>query len=91
MQDQIEYECAQHADPYDCPDAVVTYVRKFDEYGLIIHDGGRSHLIICYCPWCGAELPVSKRETWFAKLQALGIDPGSDSIPPEYESDAWYR
>lgn len=72
------------------PDALVAYIPKFDEYGLLVHDGGSSMVQIQFCPWCGTRLPESKRDRWFDELEKRGIDPLSKSIPPEFESDAWY-
>jgi hypothetical protein len=40
--------CEEDSDPYDCPDYVITYSDVFDEYGLIIHDGGTSSHTISY-------------------------------------------
>ena len=31
-----------HDDPYDCPDTLISYIAKFDEFEIIIHDGGTS-------------------------------------------------
>ena len=47
---------------------IVKYIPKFDEYGIIVNDGGHSFIIIKYCPWCGKELPKRKRDLWFKKL-----------------------
>ncbi len=92
MQSNVDKTCETHADPFDCPDQLVHYVDKFDEYGIIVHDGGRSCVRIAFCPWCGAKLPESKRERWFTELKKLGIDEPSDSdIPTKYETDAWYE
>jgi hypothetical protein len=87
----VEQTCADHPDRYDCPDALVVYVENLNEYGLIIHDGGRSYVVIAHCPWCGASLPDSKRDEWFERLEAMGLNPWTDEIPPEYESGAWWR
>jgi hypothetical protein len=91
MQRQVEFECEKHPDRFDCADALVAYAIKFDEYGLIIHDGGSSVITIDYCPWCGKKLPESKRYAWFNAIEKLGLDPGSDDIPDAYQSDKWYR
>src|SRR5262245_23164259 len=40
---------------------IVTYNKKHNEYGIIIHDGGTSYVLILYCPWCGTKLPESLR------------------------------
>ncbi len=49
-------------------------------------------VVIAFCPWCGATLPNSKRDRWFAELEALGItDPYCQKIPARFLSDEWYR
>ena len=83
--------CDQHPDRSDCPDCLLAYSPKFDEYGLIIHDGGSSRVSIQYCPWCGARLPESKFDRWLDELAALGFDaPFHQQIPERYRTDAWY-
>ena len=84
--------CPHHDDPYECPDYVISYSEKFDEYGLIIHDGGPSSYRIQFCPFCGLKLPESKRDQWFNELEGLGFDnPFNDGIPEKYKSSEWYR
>jgi hypothetical protein len=61
MRTALSHSCPQHPDPHDCPDALIEYSPTFDEYGLLIHDGGASSLTISFCPFCGAALPHSKR------------------------------
>jgi hypothetical protein len=92
MTTQIMHYCAQHEDIFSCPDALIVYEPRFDEYGIIIHDGGRSSVAIRYCPWCGTALPESQRDRWFDTLEALGFDdPMTQPIPEAFTSDAWYR
>jgi hypothetical protein len=92
MEAHLEAKCSVHDDRHDCPDALINYVSKFDEYGLIIRDGGSSSISIAYCPWCGDQLPPSKRDRWFDELEAMGFDdPYVQAIPEAYQSDAWYR
>ena len=92
MEQAIILDCNRHSDVYSCPDVLVRYIPKFDEYGIIIHDGGSSSKTIKYCPWCGQALPESKREAWFDTLESLGFDdPVEQDIPNEFSSDAWYR
>lgn len=38
METQINHKCDQHEDPFDCPDNLIYYSVKSDEYGIIIHD-----------------------------------------------------
>ena len=92
MADHLDQRCEMHSDPYDCPDQLIAYTPKFDEYGLIVHDGGSSMISIQFCPWCGTKLPESKFDRWLAELKALGFDdPFAQEIPEAYKSDAWYR
>jgi hypothetical protein len=92
MQNQVTYKCDQHQDPFSCPDNIIYYLEKFDEYGIIIHDGGQSFNCISFCPWCGSSLPESKRDKWFDELEALGFDdPSEQNIPHKYNTNAWYR
>lgn len=92
MNSQVNFACDRHADMFDCPDALIFYSPKFDEYGLIIHDGGHGSIQIKYCPWCGTTLPESKRDRWFDELEMMGFDdPTAEQIPERYQSDSWYR
>jgi hypothetical protein len=61
MNETVEYICEAHKSPFDCPDNLIYYSSKFNEYGLIIHDGGSSFIVISFCPFCGTKLPDSKR------------------------------
>lgn len=55
MRRNLQHKCDVHSEPEDCPDALVGLFG--DEYGLRIHDGGSSYVVISHCPWCGARLP----------------------------------
>jgi hypothetical protein len=91
MRDAVTHVCDQHADPFECPDNLIAYRAAFDEYGLIVHDGGASYVLISRCPWCGAQLPASRRDDWFDRLDALGLDPAScDDLPTDFKTDAWW-
>jgi len=88
----LEHNCAEHKSRFDCPDALISYNENFDEYGLIIHDGGTAVSSIAYCPYCGHKLPKSKRDLWFDTLESMGYDdPAEQEIPPEFQSGDWYR
>lgn len=83
---------ASESAPSHDPDRPLVFSSKFREYGVTVHDGGSSYLVINYCPWCGAVLPKSLRDRWFSELEALGIDdPASQPIPEKYKTEAWYR
>ena len=73
---------------YQNPDVLIVYIPKFDEYGIIIHDGGESSVQINYCPWCGNKLPVSKRDLWFEELEQMGMeDFDGENIPDNFKTD----
>ena len=92
MQRQLETSCDQHPSRFDCPDALVHHDPVFEEYGLIVHDGGSGTTAISFCPWCGAALPSSLRDRWFDELRALGFDdPTSQPIPDRYRTSEWHR
>ncbi|MFJ4188726.1 DUF6980 family protein [Kitasatospora sp. NPDC089509] len=91
MTTRLDHRCDRHEDPFDCPDAVIHHSAKFQEYGLVIHDGGRSTLGIVFCPWCGRRLPESQRDRWFDELERRGIYPWEDELPAEFEDDRWLR
>jgi hypothetical protein len=85
--------CEEHGDDvFACPDMLLAYSETFDEYGLVIHDGGPSILTISACPFCGTALPQSRRDEWFDRLEAIGItDPFAAELPEQYRSGAWRR
>lgn len=56
LREQVEFRCEDHPDPYDCADSLVIETDR-GYFGLIIHDGGSSHIAIQFCPWCGSRLP----------------------------------
>lgn len=85
----LAFTCTQHADPFECPDSLVIYNEVFDEYGLIVHDGGPSYVSIDFCPWCGTRLPESQRDRWFDETEAKGFT--DETTPPEYGTGQWRR
>jgi hypothetical protein len=68
----------------------ISFLRKFQEYGIDIKDGGTSILQIANCPWCGVTLPKSLRNEWFDRLEALGIDPYGEGVPSQFLDERWY-
>src|SRR5688572_28980518 len=42
MAEQLTMDCTRHESPYECADQLLTFIPKFREYGLIVHDGGES-------------------------------------------------
>jgi hypothetical protein len=56
MRDHLERRCDRHPDPSNCPDNVVVYIPRTEQYGLVVHDGGTSYYQIRFCPWCGSKL-----------------------------------
>lgn len=92
MEEAVTSACGNHADRHECPDCLIDYNCKFDEYGIIIHDGGSSVLTIDFCPWCGSKLPKSRRDEWFDELEKIGItDPQVQTVPTKHLTDDRYR
>jgi hypothetical protein len=55
MRINVEHKCKTHKNPFDCPDNLIYYSPN-KVYGLIVHDGSSSYVIIDYCPFCGKKL-----------------------------------
>lgn len=73
-------------------DTPLVYNDHLLEYGLQVRfRGGDTWDEVNFCPWCGAELPASLRDEWFEELEGLGLDPGFDKTPPEYQDGTWWR
>lgn len=90
MTNALAFECEQHADPFECGDCALIYNLLFDEYGLVVHDGGASYLLINHCPWCAAKLPESQRDRWFDETDALNLE-GDAALPKRYLTDEWRK
>ena len=72
------------------PDTIICFSDIFNEFGVVIHDGGESYILIHYCPWCGEKLPLSQRNSWFEELAKAGYEnPFGEDIPKEYQSSLW--
>ncbi|MGF9772950.1 hypothetical protein ABEX30_10920 [Priestia aryabhattai] len=56
MKYHANFNCDIHEDPFECPDKLILFNKRDNEYGLIIHDGGTSVIGILFCPWCGKKL-----------------------------------
>lgn len=73
-------------------DTPLVYIDHLREYGLQVRfRGGGTKDQVNFCPWCGAELPGSLRDEWFEAVESLGLEPGIDQVPPEYEDGTWWR
>ena len=73
---------------------IIHYSKRFDEYMIRVSDNSPSGICIHFCPWCGRELPASKRRMWFDELDKLGIEYSlfdTQNIPSEYLSDEWWK
>ena len=61
----------------------------FNEYGLICQPSAEV-LLIGHCPFCGTQLPPSRRDEWFRKLEATGWRTWGDPIPEAMLSNEWH-
>ncbi len=92
MRRNLEYRCIKHGDNiWDCPDNLICYSDSFDEFGIIIHDGGTSYIRILFCPFCGKKLPTSKRDLFFKILENLKLEWDDEKLPPEFKTDEWWK
>jgi len=93
MRAQIEHTCSEHPQVGQCPDQLVGYSARFDEYGIWVRTGedARAYgwLEIAFCPWCGSTLPASRREQWFDRLRGLHLEP--EQAPAEMEHYGWWQ
>ena len=72
-------------------ESALRYIPRFREHGIMVLDGGGSHLVARFCPWCGREFPKSLRDEWFDRLEELGIELGDPAMPRELETEEWWR
>lgn len=56
MDYHANFKCDIHENSFDCPDKIIIFDEKDNDYGLIIHDGGSSSIGIDFCPWCSSKL-----------------------------------
>lgn len=89
MAQALTFDCRHHDDPFACGDGLVVYNEVLDEYGIVVHDGGPSYVLIAFCPWCGTRLPESQRDRWYDETEAKGYT--DETLPPEYRTAAWRR
>lgn len=85
----LDFTCTEHEDPFACADGLMVYNDVFGEYGLPVHDGGASYVVIAHCPWCGAALGDSQRDRWFDETDRY--DQAGEPIPEKFLSGAWRR
>jgi len=86
----LSFACDQHESPFECADQLLCFNPMFEEYGLIVHDGGASYVCIAHCPWCGTKLPDSRRDQFFDLLDALGLDASQDDLPERFTRPGWW-
>jgi hypothetical protein len=74
-------------DPVDDPDSLIGYFRSTGDYGIRIHDGGSSMIVIDFCPWCRARLRPKDRHALVrsgrltTEALAPGLKPRSRMLP----------
>ncbi|MGG1220530.1 hypothetical protein ABE236_24085 [Priestia endophytica] len=56
MEYHANFKCDIHKTPFECPDHLILFDKKYNDYGLIVHDGGSSTIEMSFCPWCGKKL-----------------------------------
>ena len=65
MSEQVNFCCDELRKAVSLERSLLFYHPVFEEYGIPFTTmDGFSYMTIGYCPWCGKELPLSKREQW---------------------------
>lgn len=82
--------CIEHPNYYDCSDIIIHYNKHFDEYSIAPRGGRGDNIMISHCPWCGIELPASKRDLFFDTLDALGINYPEEDAPESLLKPKWW-
>lgn len=77
--EELEYYTTETDEGFKDTSKLIYHDKKFDEFGIIIHDGGESYVEITHYPWSGDKLSNSKRLKWFEEL------------PQEFKSDEWFN
>ena len=91
MANYIDPKCVEHPNPFDCEDALIKYSPRFDSYALYARFGSTWVTAIKFCPWCGDE-KRDLRDTYFERLDALGIEDGLfGDVPEPFQTDKWWR
>lgn len=77
----------------DGPEYPFDYSDVFREFRVCITGDSDSVLNFEFCPFCGVELPSSKRSEYFDILEDLEIDayPPDPALPEDMQSGAWWR
>jgi hypothetical protein len=92
LREHVEFRCDDHPERASCGDYLIGWSETFDEYGVWIHDGpggaASSWLVIQHCPFCGARLPATRRDEWFDRLEANGLDP--EDAPDDLRRYGWW-
>lgn len=70
--------CRKMAYYLEDEDDIVYFWERFDEYLIPVHDGGSSGIVMRFCPWCGTELPASRRETVLDEEGPEDLEPMTD-------------
>ena len=73
----------------DAPDRPIAYDPVFDEYVLTTPLPAPT-VPLAFCPWCGLELPGSKRDRWYDEVRRLGYRPDDPALPDHLRTDAWW-
>jgi Domain of unknown function (DUF6980) len=68
----------------------VLYDAVFDEYRLTCGSALLDAVVLDFCPWCGVDLPDSRRDEWFDTLAAAGVEPDDPALDERFHSDAWW-
>jgi hypothetical protein len=84
--------CSEMVFHINDPSLPLSYDARFDEY--FISRTGSSVQVLKYCPFCGGNLPPSRRDQFFDELEQQGVEfeLGSDDdvLPERYRKPHWW-
>ena len=75
----------------------VFYAARLRNYSVTEDESGTIRSSICFCPWCGVELPYNLNTEWFEALEKEHkLDDPFDKdqkklIPEEFRSEKWWE
>ena len=90
MRQHVNGRCILHNnDPWECPDiALATYLDG--RIGIPVRDGGRSMVVLDFCPWCRAALPGSEQTApTFAEFSAANRERCESFEGFGHQVDSW--
>ncbi|MFN8523152.1 MAG: hypothetical protein U0821_08605 [Chloroflexota bacterium] len=93
MPENPPHGCERMLQAISSEDDIIRYSDRYRRYGIVIHDGTESVLVIQYCPFCGSRLPEPLDDKWFDLFYAMeeDLEPYDLNVPVEMRDGTWWR